>query len=221
MGLYAKKGDMKNFLIAKDKYFTYSDSFMNQRSFLQVKNDWKHIEQPTSKTSKKNNYFWLWICVVVFMITPLWVIYNKKSERKKIKKSTVRKITERSSAQKDDMRQAILQIFNDKETICNPDFTLNTMATLLHSNTSYVSAYVSAYINDNFNKNFRTLLNQYRIEYGKRILADETTYGNITIQAIAQMLGYKSATTFVSAFKTLTGMTPSTWKKQQSDNNLS
>lgn len=74
MGLYAKKGDMKNFLIAKDKYFTYSDSFMNQRSFLQVKNDWKHIEQPTSKTSKKNNYFWLWICVVAFMITPLWVI---------------------------------------------------------------------------------------------------------------------------------------------------
>ena len=44
------------------------------------------------------------------------------------------------------------------------------------------------------------------------MLDDHENYGNITIQAIAEEVGYKSSTSFIQAFKKLVGMTPSVYQ---------
>lgn len=46
-----------------------------------------------------------------------------------------------------------------------------------------------------------------------KILDNHETYGNYTIQAVGEEVGYKSSTSFIQAFKKLVGMTPSVYQK--------
>ena len=93
--------------------------------------------------------------------------------------------------------------------ISSPDFDMAQLAELTGSNLRYVS-YV---INDTFGKNFKSLLNEYRISEAVKRLSDRKRYGNMTMQAIYEELGWKSAASFIAAFKKVNGMTPSEYQK--------
>lgn len=93
--------------------------------------------------------------------------------------------------------------------ICREDFNLATLAKAVGSNTKYVSIT----INDTYGKTFKTYLNEFRIKEACRRLVDTENFGNFTIRAIHQELGFRTATSFVSAFRKVTGMTPSEYKK--------
>lgn len=95
------------------------------------------------------------------------------------------------------------------DEFCNCDFSLERLAFLVESN----SRYVSQVINETYNKNFRTFINDYRIKEAQLRLMNITEYGNYTIQAIAESVGYKSHTNFIVIFKRITGMTPSIFQK--------
>ena len=68
-------------------------------------------------------------------------------------------------------------------------------------------------INDTFQKNFKTLLNESRIREVCRRLSDEDNYGQLTIAAIANEVGYNSMNNFITVFKRITGMTPSKYRQ--------
>lgn len=102
----------------------------------------------------------------------------------------------------------ITTVMSDINIISQPNFTLNTLVTMVNSNT----AYVSWVINTTYGKNFKALLNEYRIHEACRRLSDMENYGNKTIQAIYEELGYKSASNFIKAFKNVMGMTPSVYQ---------
>lgn len=120
-----------------------------------------------------------------------------------------------SEEQKNRLLNDIISVLEDVEVISSPDFNLNTLVSMVDSNTSYVSWC----INDAFGKNFKTLLNEYRIREASRRLSDSKNYGNMTIQAIYENLGYKSASNFIKAFKNVMGMTPSMYMKIKSEEN--
>lgn len=105
--------------------------------------------------------------------------------------------------------EAIEKVMDADEMICNPDFDLAALCTQVDSNAKYVSWV----INDHYRLNFKALLNKYRIQLASKRLADEENYGNLTIQAIAESVGYKSQTNFIQTFKSIVGMTPSTYQK--------
>lgn len=68
-------------------------------------------------------------------------------------------------------------------------------------------------INETYGKNFKTYLNEFRIREACRRLTDTEHYGNMTIQAIYQELGYKTAASFINAFRKVNGVTPSQYQK--------
>jgi len=103
----------------------------------------------------------------------------------------------------------INEVMSDVGQISSPDFGLPALARLTESNTTYVSRA----INDGYGKNFKTLLNEYRIREACKRLTDEENYGNLTIVAIGESLGYKSSTSFIQAFKKIIGVTPAVYKK--------
>ena len=74
-------------------------------------------------------------------------------------------------------------------------------------------SYGSKAINVNGGKNFRSLLNEYRIREACQRLSDADRYGHLTLQAIAESVGFVSASSFIRAFKQVTGTTPSNYKK--------
>lgn len=103
----------------------------------------------------------------------------------------------------------ILKVMEDGTYVFNPDFSLNQLAKLVNSNTKYVSWV----INDTYNKNFRTFINEYRIREASKRLLNTEKYGSLTIQAIAEDVGFKSVTNFVVSFKRNVGITPSLYQK--------
>lgn len=114
-----------------------------------------------------------------------------------------------SSEQVDKICRDIDNVMNDAEIISDSNFSVSQLATIINSN----SAYVSNVINSVYGKNFKTLLNEHRINEACRRMADTDNYGNITIQAIYEELGYRSASNFIKAFRGVTNMTPSEYLK--------
>lgn len=107
------------------------------------------------------------------------------------------------------LAEQITEVMDRAEVIIDPDFNLNKLAKLVNSN----SKYVSAIINDVFQKNFKTLLNEYRIREVCRRLSDNENYGQLTIAAIANTVGYNSMNNFITVFKRIVGMTPSKYRQ--------
>lgn len=97
----------------------------------------------------------------------------------------------------------------DTAEICSCDFSIDRLAELVDSN----QRYVSEAINEEYGKNFRTVLNEYRIKEAMERLGDHDRYGNFTIKAIAEGVGYKSQANFITVFTKVTGMKPSVYRK--------
>ena len=107
------------------------------------------------------------------------------------------------------LEQRIAQVLENSEEIYAEDFDIKTLADLTGSN----QAYVSQVINTKYGKSFSSLLSEYRVNEASHRLADLEHYGDYTIEAIAQSVGFKSRTSFVALFKKLTGLTPSAYQK--------
>ena len=113
----------------------------------------------------------------------------------------------KDSALKDEMQDEllgkILTLMENTSVICDTEFSLDKLAELVQSNQTYVSQV----INTALKKNFRSFLNDYRIREAQRLFS-ELDLSKYTISSIAYSVGYKSPTTFRSAFKEITGVTP-------------
>ena len=72
---------------------------------------------------------------------------------------------------------------------------------------------MSRIINNSYQKNFKTLLNERRIQEACHKLTDRQHYGSYTMQVIYEEVGYKSASSFIRAFKRVYNMTPSEFQK--------
>ncbi len=110
-----------------------------------------------------------------------------------------------SVEQKEALVFRIEQVLNSDE-VCQPDFNLGKLAKLVESNTTYVSQV----INEHYGISFSNVMSAYRVREACRRINDETAqYSQITIEAIAMAVGFKSRTSFINAFKREVGLTPS------------
>lgn len=107
----------------------------------------------------------------------------------------------------DSLATRIEKVMDSSEEWLDPDFSISRLASMVGSNTKYVSAC----INERYGKNFRSFINEYRIRTALRRMSDTEHYGNLTIGAIASSVGFRSSTNFISAFRKVTGITPSSY----------
>ena len=114
-----------------------------------------------------------------------------------------------SDVQKDSILSAINQVINNTDALYDCDFNIELLADL----TGYNSKYISKVINDTFQCNFRTFINEFRIKEAQKRLLNTKEYGNYTINAIAQSVGYKSHANFILLFKKHVGISPSAYQK--------
>ncbi len=74
--------------------------------------------------------------------------------------------------------------------------------------------YLSQVINEKLNINFLDFINGYRVKAAQELLMD-SKLNHYTILSIAYDAGFNSKSTFYAAFKKITGMTPSAYRKQK------
>ena len=72
---------------------------------------------------------------------------------------------------------------------------------------------LSQLLNDNLNKNFTLFVNEYRIAQAKELIS---TSPHLKLESIGYECGFNSKTTFYSSFKRIVGVTPATFKDQNS-----
>ena len=91
----------------------------------------------------------------------------------------------------------------------DPGFSLPALSKRLGVSTHHLSQI----LNEELRQSFFDLLGSYRIQEAQRLLADE---GNayIKIEEIGQMVGYNSKSAFNTAFRKITGSTPSEYRKK-------
>ena len=117
-------------------------------------------------------------------------------------------------AAKQSLLEKISVVMDDVGEISKNEFSVDRLSKLVGSN----SHYVSQVINETYGKNFSAVLGEARVRQACKRLADVAAYGNLTIEAIAGELGFKSRSNFVTVFKKVTGLTPSEYKKISKEN---
>ena len=104
--------------------------------------------------------------------------------------------------------EKIRAVFEKEEVFMEDELTLASLAQKLNTNTTYLSNV----INQTYGKGFRRVVNEYRVQ---RVLEcfERGEFRTLTIFAIAQKAGFKSKSSFNSAFLQYTGVTPTFYIK--------
>ncbi|MBP7498349.1 MAG: AraC family transcriptional regulator, partial [Chryseobacterium sp.] len=102
-----------------------------------------------------------------------------------------------------------LSIIVEKELFLDPNLTLEMVAKELQ----VTKHLLSQYINETLGKSFSSLIKEYRVEKAKQLLQTES---NFTIEGLGYDSGFSSKSTFFTAFKKITGSTPSEYQKLHS-----
>jgi AraC-like DNA-binding protein len=99
-----------------------------------------------------------------------------------------------------------LSLLVEKELFLNSNLTLDEAAKELKLSRHILSQY----INETLGKSFSDLIKEYRIEKAKKLLMTES---HLTIEGIGYEIGFNSKSGFFTAFKKITGLTPSEYQK--------
>jgi AraC-like DNA-binding protein len=105
-------------------------------------------------------------------------------------------------------KKKLEDLFLTKKPYLEPNLTLPKLAEMMQMTTHELSGL----INNGFQKNFYHFINGYRIEECKRIL-ENSDDESVNMLGIAYDSGFNSKTTFNTAFKAYTGVSPTEYNK--------
>lgn len=134
---------------------------------------------------------------------------QEKKDSQKYKNSSLK------ADDKEQIMNLISEVMANTDEICSQQFSATRLAEL----TGYSYPRLSQVINERYKCNFNMLLNRYRIrEACRKIEADPKHL--LTIEALANEVGFKSRSTFTTAFKHFTGLTPTEYIRLSKENRV-
>ncbi|PLX09645.1 MAG: hypothetical protein C0596_01090 [Marinilabiliales bacterium] len=166
------------------------------------------------------------LAVTVILTLIIWKFYIQKQKAYKAlvkmnvqavkceqtKEEVIIQQTDKSINENSDLADKLLKYFIKEKPYLQSDFTIDKLAKALESNRQYISKT----INECFSKNFSTFINEYRVKEARKLLIDPE-YDKYTLEGIAECSGFSNRTSFISAFKKYTGVTPSYFKANSTD----
>jgi AraC-like DNA-binding protein len=129
-----------------------------------------------------------------------------QKQRTLIKQSTIEDKYKKSGLSEDERKTLVGRIkfiMENEKPFIEYDLNILDLSKMLETSVNKLSQV----INESFHKNFYNLVNYYRIEEVKKLLKDPETK-KFTIISIAYDCGFNSKSSFYSAFKKNTGITP-------------
>ncbi|CAD7815149.1 hypothetical protein CHRY9390_02924 [Chryseobacterium aquaeductus] len=240
--IYQKKGNLDKalhyanlYLVTIQKLESHKDKTQELITLIDADEAHEKIEQ-ISIVKRKFIYFWgVLFIIVVSIVVLISIIYQKRlwkkhkpdqslifsPNKKDIEVENTNNIVseEFPPAEKTEFFTDIEELerintgmlkLEEKEEFVNPDFKLSFVAKKLKTNTSYLSAYFNHYLGKNFNE----YVQEKRITYLIQLLDEDPKFHRYTIQAIAEHIGYKSASAFTKIFKKHMGKNFSDYKQK-------
>lgn len=130
-------------------------------------------------------------------------------------KYNIRETQEHPAAYRDTINPAVLDELHNKilnkllieKKFLDKNYSAKQLASDLGTNTRYISAVVSV----KFHMNYASLVNKYRIDEAMSILVDKR-YRDLTMEDVADMVGFANRQSFYSAFFKQRNCTPRDYK---------
>lgn len=157
---------------------------------------------------KEGIWFSLFYCTVIYFLISILILgINEFKNQKTNENYNEKDIDIEENVFFEQIHEKLEPSLIQNKSFLNPKFTLKDCAKSIGTNEKYLSSY----LNKIHKMNFNTFINNYRVERAKELLhsIDSDKY---TIEAIAQMSGFNSKSSFNSVFKKHTGLTPSEFK---------
>jgi YesN/AraC family two-component response regulator len=89
----------------------------------------------------------------------------------------------------------------------NPELSIEDIAHTLKTNKTYVSKV----LNEDYGKSFYSFINEFRVFEAQRLLKD-ASHDHFSLDGIASLSGFNSRFVLSSAFKKITGTSPSAFR---------
>lgn len=188
---------MKRFLIGMA-------TFLGLWGLQMILNYWLYDMEVATLTY---NLLWISIAAIIVWISievalrPQYFIFNK------LHPTTPRNWTDKEIAT---YKMRLENVMMEQKLYTDPNLNLEKLATQLDTN----SKYLSSILNNAIGKSFYEYVTQYRIEEVKQLLKSPKSR-NYTIEAMANQAGFKSKSSFNTAFKKHTQMTPKEYIKAE------
>ncbi|WP_454059476.1 helix-turn-helix domain-containing protein [Elizabethkingia ursingii] len=113
------------------------------------------------------------------------------------------------------LKQKLLTLIETQKPYLEGDLNLLKLSELIGISTHQLS-YL---LNNGFNENFFQFVNKYRVQHAKELLISDS-YNKLSVLGIAFDSGFNSKTAFNTFFKKTVGVTPSEFRKNQSEGNF-
>lgn len=152
---------------------------------------------------------WIFRSLVLLVLAGIGVILKlraKKPAQPPVKYKTSALAPERS----DEVVPRLLKLIEQEQIYLNPDLTLQDLAHRLKIHPNYLSQI----IHERFGLGYNDFINQFRIKAAQQLLSDASAEKK-NISEIMYQVGFYSKSVFNTAFKKLTGLTPSEYKAQK------
>ena len=216
------------FTLEKEKSFnnliiSYETDKKEQKiNYLHNENQLRKV---TIEKQKKNSILLIFVLVIFIISSVLFFILYKM--RNNAYKHLVQKNKELILSEKkftdvinkkeiysaDNLSNKIIQLVEKDKIFLDKEISLSKIATMLNSNTRYVSDTIK----NSFEKNFSFFINEYRIKYACTML-HAGDFNKFTLDTISKEAGFNSVSTFISYFKKVNGVTPSFYIKELKKN---
>lgn len=108
-----------------------------------------------------------------------------------------------------DLAQQLARVLSEEKLFTDPNLKISDLALRLNTN----RCYISRAINVDMNTDFCSWVNNYRVDYAKRLMND--TDRELSIETVAEMSGFSNLTNFYRVFKKHTDVTPGHYRKQK------
>ena len=109
-----------------------------------------------------------------------------------------------------DIYKGILYQLEIRQVFLDSSLSLKKLSELLETNQTYLSNVVNRY----FGCNLKELVNTYRVEYAKELLAT----GHCALSELPRSCGFASKSAFYSAFNKIVGVSPLSYQSRERKN---
>jgi len=153
------------------------------------------------------DYHLLWFLFALFIPWFCYEAWNNKEDFMIIKIPNYRLPVDRINL----LKQEFDNILNKREIYENQKFGLTEASKLLEISLREMTEFIRRA----YQANFYEVINSYRVEAAKKKLLSPE-HEHLTNEAIGQLCGFGSKTTFIKSFKMITGLTPGEFKRSNS-----
>jgi len=154
-------------------------------------------------------FYPLWISITILIY---WIAYESFTYGQLKRQRDIIKLKIKTDAFVNDSSKSntlnFRKILKDEESFLNPMFGLEDFAKRLN----YSPNHLSKLIKENTNGSFVDLMNELKVNKAKELLTRKD-FNQYTVVAIGLESGFNSKSSFYSVFKSLTGESPSEFKK--------